>query len=481
MNFLLRAFGLAATGLALVGCGTAPAAALPSAPAAAPAAAAVATSAPPTLAPATAAPTAAPQPTAAPTAAAQAAQPTATAAPPAPSATLAPTPTKQQLVGGQPGEASAPAAAPAPTGRSEILFLRAGALTALDPQAGSERVIAEGVSDFAAARGADLIALVRGAGQQAEIWVVRRDGSGLRQLTSDSRADVTPSIAVDGSAVAFASASATKPYARQWPDWGQWCATSEVRLIELATGEQRTLGQGCDPAISPDLKRVVFATPPTDSLGEFPHSATNTIRMVNRQGQNGWSFAKAPNSSGSGLVVYAPSWSADGSKVLFHRFLGYQALVDLGMSELALTFKGGGEPVYSGAGWQLPAAFSPDAAQVAIAEDNYSDARGLTGYGTWSVTAVTLSGSRSVALPEGSVTLIGSRAETLRLAQGGAWSPDGAALAVILPAGWRPDVAEDAQGAEPAPGELWRWQPGSRPSQKLADRVDFASPVVWLP
>ncbi|MBC8159990.1 MAG: PD40 domain-containing protein [Roseiflexaceae bacterium] len=392
----------------------------------------------------------------------------------APANTVAPTPNKRTT------------AVPAPTAQpgastNEVLFLRKGMLTAYSSQTKAERVIAEGVREFTATPNGALLALVRGAGRQAEIWTVRRDGSELTRRTENTRVEALPALSADGSALVFASAEIGSDYVRAWPEWGAWCAASEVRLIELASGQARTLGTGCDPAIAPDGRRIAYASPPTSNKQGFPASSVNAIRLVNRQGQNGWNFAKADGTPARGMVVHAPAWSPDGAQVSFQRFVGYQALVDLATGEVAPAFKGGGMPFYSGAGWQLPAHQSGN--RVAVIEDNYSDARGWGGYDAWSVTVVKMSGQRTVALPTGEVQMVGASAETLPRAQSGAWSPNGQQLAVILPPGWRADLPtnEPVNNGDSAPGELWLWQPGSAPSQRLAITVDFASPVGWLP
>ena len=63
-----------------------------------------------------------------------------------------------------------------------------------------------------------------------------------------------------------------------------------------------------------------------------------------------------------------------------------------------------------------------------------------------------------------------------------AWSPDGAALAVELPPSWNASLAPDQPvDADGQPGEIWRWRPGSAPSELLVKNVDFASPLAWLP
>ncbi len=421
-----------------------------------------------TLAPATAAPTAqVPAPTAEPVS-----EPTATAEPVAPTAQPSPQPTS----------------VPTTSQAQELLFLRQGTLVALNMVSKSERTIADNVRDFSPNVGGTLIALVRGSGVQTEIWTVQRDGSNLMQRTSDNRAEATISWAPDGSAFVYASAATDTPYTRMWTEWGRWCAASEVRLLDLAAGTNQSLGAGCDPAFGSDSKRVAFASPPTRAQGDTPSTLANTIRLVNRQGQNGWNFATADggfsgDDAKGGLLVYAPSWSPDASQIVYHRFLGYQALVDLGISQIAPSFKGGGQPLLSGGGWQLPAGFSPDGRHVVITQHNYGDARGFGGYDNWSTTIIRLEGQRDIAMPTGSMAAVGQEAGRLPRAQQAAWSPDGQRLAVELPPNWQPNLPDNQQFNEgkETPGDLWLWQPGAAPSERIVSNVDFASPLAWLP
>ncbi len=89
----------------------------------------------------------------------------------------------------------------------------------------------------------------------------------------------------------------------------------------------------------------------------------NSIRLINRQGQNGWDFAKAASvdapEPNAGRLVYAPAFSPDGAQVVYQRFLGYQVLVDINLSQIAGSFDGGGQVLADGAGWLLPARFAP--------------------------------------------------------------------------------------------------------------------------
>jgi Tol biopolymer transport system component len=375
-------------------------------------------------------------------------------------------------------------------GGGEIFFLRNRALWAHNLDTKRERQIVDGVLDFSAAPDGQQIALIRKVGQISELWTVQRDGSGLTQRTHDGngRIEATPSWSPDGQELLFASSTVEQPYSREWQKWASWCKASEVRLLDLAGVTEQTLAPGCDPAFSPDGKRIAFATPPvsaTPAAASAGPMAENSIRLINRQGQNGWNFAVADGSSDGqsgkgGLLVYAPSWSPDGSRVLYHRFLGYHALVDLNVSEIGASYQGKGKPVNVGFGWQLPARFAPAGGRLAIPQNNYSDARGFGGYDNWLVSVVELDGSREVALPSGSVTVLGQELARLPRAQAAVWSPDGTTLATQLPPGWKPNLAPNRPFGGAKPGEIWRWRPGSDPDMLLVRNVDFASPLAWL-
>jgi dipeptidyl aminopeptidase/acylaminoacyl peptidase len=408
-----------------------------------------------------------------------------TALPPTQPAALPPTqpPAPTALPPTQPPAKPLPAA----SFGSEIIFLRKGALIAFDTGAHKERQIADAVIDFNPAPGGSLLALIRGAGRQAEIWTVRRDGSALTQLTTNDRAEAGLAWSPDGSALVYGSSSTEAAYQSEWMAWSAWCVNSEVRLLSLSDANESSFGPGCDPSFSPDGKRIAYATPPNGAQEGPPlRGIQNTIRLINRQGQNGWSFAVADGGAGdnpakSGLLVYAPAWSPDGQQIVYHRFLGYQALVDLNLTEIAGSFDGKGKPIDSGAGWLLPARFAPDRQSVAITEHNPGDARGFGGYDNWSVTVTSLGGSREIALPTGALTAVGQRIDRLPRGQAAVWSPDGAALAVELPPGWTSNLLpNEPVNADGQPGEIWRWQPGSAPAELLVQGVDFASPLAWL-
>ena len=468
---LLRHMLVLLATLSLAACGSAPLAEQ----ATVPAAPAPPTAAPPSRETFAPPPTQPPAPTALPTTA-----PEQAAAPP----TQPPAPTAL------PATKPAATALPAASFGSEILFLRKGALIAFDSATHKERQIADRVIDFAPAPGGAQIALVRAPVSDVDLWVVQRDGGGLRQLTGDGnqRVEAAPDWAPDGAAIVYASSDTSDRYTRTWPGWSEWCEASEIHVLNVADGAVQSFGPGCDPAFSPDGKRIAYATPPSiHQEGANVRNAANAIRLINRMGQNGWNFAVADGGSGdnpakSGLLVYAPAWSPDGKQIVYHRFLGYQALVDLDLTEIAGSFDGKGQPLDSGAGWLLPARFAPDRQLVAITENNVGDARGFGGYDNWAVTVTSLGGAREIALPSGALTAVGQHVDRLPRGQAAAWSPDGAVLAVELPPGWNPKLTpNEPVNADGKPGEVWRWQPGSAPTELLVKDVDFASPLAWLP
>lgn len=435
---------------------------------------------------ATAKPTSQQEPTttraaATPTAQAQQTSSTATTQPTAQPTTAQPTPTSAQTQ-------SAPTSQPAPTLGSEIVFLRGGTLVAYDVMAQSERQVADNVRTFVATPDGRMLALVRGAGVASELWLVNRDGSGLRQLTTNQRAEDTPAFAPDGQALVFAAGPADLQAGHTWLDWSRWCLQSEVVLLTIANGQEQSFGPGCDPAFSPDGKRIAFATAPTrvedSSAPDGPLAYNNAIRLINRQGQNGWNFATAgdPAKPTTGRLVFAPAWSPDGRQIAYQRFVGYQALTDVLYTEIGRSFEGKGKQIDFGAGWLLAPRFAPSNGQIAIIDNNAGDARGWGGYEQWSVRVIRAEGQRQMALPQGATNLGSTMVGTLARAQQVAWSPDGATLAVQLPSGWQPNAAENEPlFTQETSGEVWRWQPGQPPSQKLISNVDFASSLVWLP
>lgn len=354
------------------------------------------------------------------------------------------------------------------------------------PASGQEREIAPDVREFAATPDGRTLALVRGAGATTELWLVARSGSELRQVTTNNQMEGSLSWAPDGQTLAYAAASVARQRPLDWANWTEWCSASEVRLLDIASGSETTLAAGCDPAFSNDGQRIAFATPPENlnPAGGTP-ATDNTIRLVNRQGENGWTFASASSSDANdndGLLVYAPAWSPNSQQLAYQRFIGYRALVDINYTEMGDSFQGNGKMLNVGAGWLLPPLFSPDGNRMAVVEHNFSDARGFGGYEQWKTRLMRLNEQEEVMLPSGPQTAYASVAADLPRSTAAAWSPDGSTVVVALPTGWSADApANTPLFVEPNPGNLWRWTPGAAPDTLLVQNVDFASPLMWLP
>jgi Tol biopolymer transport system component len=389
----------------------------------------------------------------------------------------------------EPTSAPTPTAAPQPsTFGSEVLFLRGGTLLAYDMDSNQERILAPNVHEFAATADGSLLALVRRpGGQDTDIWVVQRDGNGLRQLTRDTRAEGSLSWAPDGRTLVYASAETLRPHAPDWTSWAQWCSGGEVRLLDTNTSTVTALEPGCDPQFSHDGRRIAFATPPQDVAEATQNASTatedNTIRLINRQGENGWSFAAAAGTDASaGHLVYAPAWSPNDEEIAYQRFIGYQALVDINYIEMGGSFQGNGDLLGQGAGWLMRPHFAPQGERMAVVQYNFSDARGVSGYEPWSAQVLRTSQQGAIFLPTGERQTDAVVVDELPRATSAIWAPDGQRLAVVLPPDWYNVTSpQEAPFQSAAPGELWLWEPGSPPTQQLVSNVDFASPLVWLP
>lgn len=373
-----------------------------------------------------------------------------------------------------------------PPSQSEILFLRAGNLQAYGFETAIERQIASDVHEVAPSPDGRELALIRGKEGSREVWLIDRDGQNLRVLTSNSRTESNLTWAADGLSLAYTAAQVDSTTLPTWESWSRWCGTSEIYLLNLPSHEEKSLAAGCMPAFSPDGKRLAFATPPetTDAPGGQTKDKTNAIRLVNSKGQNGWNLATAGQTEGKdGRLVYAPVWSPDGSQIAYQRFRGYQVLVDLNLTERRESFgKAPAKLLGTGLGWMLPPAWSPDGERLGLVAYNYSNARGVKGYEMWAAEVLKLGEQGTIELPDGSQKTEAALQQHLNRVTALAWSPDSKALVVALPAGWQPGIPPDATPYEAVtPGELWLWQPGKLPTKRLVERVDYASPLVWLP
>lgn len=376
---------------------------------------------------------------------------------------------------------------PVPIGQ-EILFLRSGNLVAADVMTKQVRQIASDVREYAASPDGMVLAVVRGRGRAGEIWLVSREGQMLRQLTNNQRSEGQLSWNNNGSLLVYASSTWDGQRPTTLREWASWCHSSEIRLLDLATATETAIEPGCSPAFSPDGRRIAFATPPEQreqSTGaqDIP-TAKNAIRLINSRGENGWNFAVAnPEDPESGLLVYAPSWSPDGTTIIYQRFIGYRALVDINYIEAGGSFTGGRELMGVGSGWLFPAVMAPDHLHFAVVEYDPGNARGWKGYEQWRVHILRRGEVTEIALPDGPRARKAATVITVARATGVAWAPGKhLQLALVLPAEWSPGVSPYTPLFEATTsGAIWLWSPERSQFERFVDEVDYASPLCWLP
>lgn len=394
-------------------------------------------------------------------------------------------------------EAAAPSATPAatsaaqvvPTG-GELLLLSGGDLVGVAITDGSRRTILSGVTAFRAAPDGQTIAAIRGSGATGELWLVRRDATDAHQLTDDNRSLATLAWFPDSSGFVYAASSADSGQQTTWLEWAAFCRESTVVARTLTAPQEVALGEGCDPAISPDGKRIAYASRPTrsdPSAADPGFTAGNTIHLINAAGQNGWDPVRATGGEtgqpGQGMVAYLPSWSADGSALYVNLFIGMRVETDINLLVRVDAHDATSQLLDSTAGWQRSVSAAPDNTRYLVTTQNVGNARGSTGWDVWQAAFATTSGSRDVYLPDGSFPAVGSPlGEVLHRAQHSAWNPSGTAVAVVLPPEWNAGIAPNEDyGHVGEPGEVWLWEPGGVPAQKITAPVDDGSPIQWLP
>lgn len=155
--------------------------------------------------------------------------------------------------------------------------------------------------------GGDRIAFHSYRNGNYHIWTVNRDGSDLQQITEGIYDDREPHWSPDGRSIVFSSDRS---------------GTYDLWQVDLATGELEQLtsheANDYNPAFSPDGNRIAFV-----SRREEPG-----IYLL----ENGEATLAAPSS----LSLAAPSWSEDGSRLLYTAYDGSVA------SYLYLTDPDGG-------------------------------------------------------------------------------------------------------------------------------------------
>lgn len=378
-----------------------------------------------------------------------------------------------------------------PTG-GELLLLHEDALVGVALTTGTMRQISADVSDFVVSPDGSLIAVIRGRDRNSQLWIVSRDGSKQQQLSDDQRVYASMSWLPDGSGLVYAASTAASQNRTTWLDWAAFCRESSIYLMSFTTRKAQPLGEGCDPAISPDGRRIAYATRPTRSDAqtfETANTAGNSIHLINIKGENGWNPVKASGGDvgekNPGLVAYQPVWSTDSKRILYHVFIGMRIEVDVNLLSIVDAKDGTQTLLGSFAGWSRQLSLSPDGSAYGIASQNTGDARGFGGWDVWRTEFFDFTGEREIFLPEGAFQAQGQDlVEPLWYGQRFAWLGNNSDIAIVMPPTWVPGDApnnSEELGMADQPGNVWVLSLGDTPNAPLFEGVQFASPIAYIP
>ena len=141
-------------------------------------------------------------------------------------------------------------------------------------------------------------------GGSEDIYRVHPDGSGLKRLTGDTAYDDQGVFSPDGRSVAFVSTRGGR---------------ANIWLLDLASRKLKNLTAGSTgdfrPAWSPDGKWIAFSSDrdTTHPKVFFNTLDTTEIYVMRRDGSNVRRISRSPGTAGS------PSWSPDGSRILYYQ------------------------------------------------------------------------------------------------------------------------------------------------------------------
>jgi Tol biopolymer transport system component len=192
------------------------------------------------------------------------------------------------------------------------------------------------------------IAFVSDRAGNAEIYVIRADGTGLTRLTNNTVGDGQPAWSHDGTKIAFVRGSGLG---------------EEIYVMNAnGTGVKRLTNNNQideNPAWSPDGTKIVFAS-----------TRETTYRKLYVMNANGSGVARL--TQGTSSDVY-PTWSPDGSRIAFERHsLHFVNRLWVGTTDIAVIAASGGGALTLATGREYHPAWSPDGTKIVFssARDN---------------------------------------------------------------------------------------------------------------
>lgn len=151
-----------------------------------------------------------------------------------------------------------------------------------------------------------LIAYVRDAEPDPQVWLMNADGSRQRQLTRSSGEKLRPIWSPDGKRLTFMVWNRS----RCEPELYLWCPYTDVWTIGAnGTGERKLLNEAMQPAWSRDGRRLLFQ--------DFEPYTPATARVLKVARADGSAARTIFRGAMEQAFRSPPAWSPDGSRIAF--------------------------------------------------------------------------------------------------------------------------------------------------------------------